>query len=272
MQGWRVFAGVRSVPSPPEGDTEWVELDITEPASIARARDRIAAELGDAGLDALVNNAGISVDGPLELVPLEALRRQFEVNVVGQIAVTQAFLPFLRKGRGRIVNLGGAAGRSPLPMYGALSGSKAALDALSESLRMELKHQGVSVSYVEPGGAATSFFKTSAAAARDRGYAGDTDTQKIYEQAIESSARALAKAPTSPVEELTKAIERALSARRPAARYRVGRQARFLLPILRCLPTGVRDRLVMSSLDLGPSAFATPTRANRATAASRRPS
>ncbi|MBV9213684.1 MAG: SDR family NAD(P)-dependent oxidoreductase [Actinobacteria bacterium] len=151
--GWRVFAAARRRP---ERDDQ-LELDLAHPKSIGAARATVASALGGSTLSALVNLAGISVNGPLELVPADALRRQLEINVIGQLAVIQSFLPLLR-GDGRIVNMGGAAGRLPLPMYGALSASKAALDAMSAALRMELKHQGVTVSYIEPGALRTRFF------------------------------------------------------------------------------------------------------------------
>jgi NAD(P)-dependent dehydrogenase (short-subunit alcohol dehydrogenase family) len=257
-RGWRVFAGVRSLEAVRDLGAEAIELDVTDRDSIARARDELAGRTGQHGLQGLVNNAGLSVNGPLELVTTEALRRQFEVNVVGPVAVTQAFLPMLRSGSGRIVNVGGAAGRSTLPMYGALSASKAALDAVSDALRMELVHQGVSVSYIEPGGLATSFFATAADASRRDGYAGGPETEGIYARAIEAAGTALAASRTSPVEDAARAIERALTDRRPAARYPVGRDARLVLPLLRHLPARVRDRLVMGSLKIGRDAFASP--------------
>jgi len=254
-RGWRVFAAVRSLDAARDLGAVPVELDVTDIDSIASVREAVAARVGAAGLQGLVNNAGVSVDGPLELVTVAALRRQFEVNVVGQVTVTQAFLPLLRAGRGRVVNMGGAAGRVPLPMYGALSASKAALDALSDALRMELRHQGVRVSYIEPGGLNTSFFDTAANAQRRDGYAGSAETQAIYVEAIEAAASALAGSRSSPVERAVRAIERALTDRRPAHRYLVGRDARFVLPLLRRLPATVRDRLVMDSLGLTRETF-----------------
>lgn len=251
-RGWTVLSAQRS---PDATDPDAIQLDVTDHRSIAAARDAATERLGSDGLQGLVNNAGLSVDGPLELVHIDALRRQFEVNVFGAIAVTQAFLPLLRAGRGRVVNIGGAAGRLPLPMYGALSASKAALDALSDALRMELRHQGVAVSYIEPGGLDTAFFATAAQAQRREGYAGDDDVHEIYRDAIDAAATALAKANTSPVEHAARAIERALTDRKPSPRYPVGREARVALPVLRCLPVRTRDRLVMSNLGLTREGF-----------------
>jgi len=255
--GWNVFAAVRSLELAPELGALAVEMDITDQNSLARACETIAVRVGVGGLQGLVNNAGLSVDGPVEIVPVEALRRQFEVNVIGQVGVTQAFLPLLRQGGGRVINIGGAAGRVSLPMYGALSASKAALDSISEARRMERKHQGVHVSYIEPGALDTRFFDTALEARRRDGHASEAAIQQIYAGAIEAAAATLNTSAKSPAESAARAIERALTARWPAARYRVGRDARFILPIVRRLPVWVRDRLVMANLGLGHATFRT---------------
>ena len=136
--GYRVFAGVRK---PAAGEAlkakaskrlAPVILDVTDVASIDRAVETVKAAVGAAGLAGLVNNAGIGVGGPLEVVPLADLRKQFEVNVIGQVAVTQALLPLLRQGRGRIVNMGSIAGRATMPFMGPYSASKFALEALTD--------------------------------------------------------------------------------------------------------------------------------------------
>jgi NAD(P)-dependent dehydrogenase (short-subunit alcohol dehydrogenase family) len=254
-RGWEVFPTARDREMLRDLGPTAIELDLTDPDTIERARDTVAAAVCPSGLQGLVNGAGISVDGPVELLTLDGLRQQFEVNVVGQVAVTQAFLPLLRAGRGRIVNMGGAAGRLPLPMYGALSASKAALDALTTALRMELRHQGVAVSYIEPGALDTAFFERSAEAAARRGYAGDAKAQRRYARALEASAKALAESPASPADAAVAAVVKALVARHPAARYVVGARTALALRLLPRLPAGLQDRLVMSSLGLGRSAF-----------------
>jgi len=251
-----VFAAARDVQAALDVGGTAVELDLTVPETIERARDKVAVEVGSSGLQGLVNNAGISVDGPVELITLEGLRYQFEVNVIGQVAVTQEFLPLLREGRGRIVNMGGAAGRLPLPMYGALSASKAALDALTTALRMELRHQGVPVSYIEPGALQTSFFERSSKAANRYRHAEDVDAQRRYATALEASAKALADSPASSVDAAVAAVVKVLTARRPAARYVVGTQTKLALRLLPRLPATLQDRIVMSSLGLKRSAFA----------------
>ena len=211
---------------------------------MVEARDRVAGQLEGRGLDGLVNNAGLVVQGPIELLPRHALKRQFDVNVIGQIAVTQAFLPLLRAGRGRVVNVSGAAGRVAVPMLGAISASKAALESLSDALRMELKHQGVQVSVVAPGLLRTRLHEKSTEAAHRDGYAGSPESQRIYEVAIRHLEDSLRNAKEAPVDIAVTTIIRALTSRRPAARYVVGRDAKQLL-LLKGLPDPMRDRLLL---------------------------
>src|SRR5581483_7822637 len=154
--GWHVLAGVRRTGDAPAG-TEELRLDVTDPTQIRAAADRVER------LDGLVNNAGIVVAAPLEELPLDELRRQLEVNVVGQLAVTQALLPALRAARGRIVLVGSIAGRSALPFLGAYSASKFALEAVADALRIERAPAGIRVSLVEPGTIATPIWQRAAA-------------------------------------------------------------------------------------------------------------
>jgi NAD(P)-dependent dehydrogenase (short-subunit alcohol dehydrogenase family) len=230
-EGWQVFAGVRS----PEAAAELegsgqsvraVELDVTDQGSIQSAAEAVASRVGERGLTALVNNAGIIVQGPLELVPLRALRRQFEVNVIGQVAVAQAMLPLLRAGGGRIVNIGAASGLVTVPMFGPISASKTALESITDALRMELKHQGVSVSIVDPGALETEIFAKAAAASERDGLAGSPEAQRVYARAIAATSTALSDSPRSPVDRAAATIEKALTARRPPPGGPVPRRAR----------------------------------------------
>jgi len=161
--GWRVFGGVRS-----EGDAdrlrghgvEPLQLDVTDSAAIAAAAEVVGGEL-----HGLVDNAGIAIAAPLELVPLDELRRQLEVNVVGQVAVLQTFLPLLRRSRGRVVLVGSVGGRSALPFLGPYAASKHALEAIADSLRVELAPWGIGVSIVEPASVKTAIWTKGAAQA-----------------------------------------------------------------------------------------------------------
>ncbi len=138
---------------------------MTDGASIAQAADAVLETVGDRGVAGLVNNAGVVVPGPLEFLDLGELRRQLEVNVIGQIAVTQAFLGALRRARGRVVNIGSIGGRVAHPFLGPYNASKFALEALTDSLRLELHASGIEVSIVEPGSVATSIWAKADASA-----------------------------------------------------------------------------------------------------------
>ena len=234
--GWRVLAGVRRRGDAPEG-TEEVELDVTDAAQI-----RAAAE-GVEDLHALVNNAGIAIAMPLEFVPLEELRHQLEVNLVGQVAVTQAFLPALRRTRGRIVFVGSIAGKSALPFLGPYAASKHALEAVADSLRLELRPWGIRVSIVEPGTIKTPIW-TRGAAKADELLAANDNAAELYGDRVAAFRRVAAKrgAGGAPAEKVAAVVESALTAERPRVRYLVGRDARIRAGFER-LPARARDRL-----------------------------
>jgi NAD(P)-dependent dehydrogenase (short-subunit alcohol dehydrogenase family) len=165
--GYRVFAGVRH---PADGERLQqqagprlmpIRLDVTDAASISAASHTVAAMVGERGLAGLVNNAGIGVAGPIELLPLADWRRQFEVNVFGLIAVTQTFLPLIRTGRGRIINMGSIAGRASMPFMAPYAASKHALEAITDALRLELQPWGIRVALIAPGAIATPIWKNS---------------------------------------------------------------------------------------------------------------
>ena len=234
--GFRVFAGVRKnedgerLKAEASGSVTPVLLDVTDSVSIANAAQSISRGLDTGGLHGLVNNAGIAVAGPLEMLPSEALRRQLDVNVVGQIAVTQAFLPMLRAARGRVIIMGSILGRLALPFAGAYSAAKFALEALAESLGMEVRPFGVSVSIIEPGNIATPIWSKSKSTAIDT--AGDLNAVKwdLYRAAAESFQRYTDHASASGISALrvARVVEKALSVRRPRTRYTVGWDSRFL--------------------------------------------
>jgi NAD(P)-dependent dehydrogenase (short-subunit alcohol dehydrogenase family) len=247
-KGYRVFAGARE-PDRLAGAAGHdaavvpVRLDVTDPRSVA---DAVAAvtDVTD-GLYAVVNNAGVIVQGPLELVPRAELRRQFDVNVHGPALVTQAFLPLLRAGHGRLVNVTAATARVPGPYFGPISASKAALAALSDALRLELGHWGIPVVVLEPGGFATGIFD-DAEAAQERARASmPPELVALYarqQQAVDramAAARRKAAAPSVLADALVKALE----AERPKPRYTVGDDVR-LLGLLARLPLRTRDRLM----------------------------
>lgn len=240
--GRLVYAGVRTAGDAPPGTTE-VLLDVTDADSIAVAAARVER------LDGLVNNAGISVAVPLEALPLAQLRNQLEVNVVGQLAVTQAFLPHLRRSRGRIVNIGSISGRSALPFLGAYAASKFALEAFTDSLRVELAPWGIWVAIVEPGTIATPIWRKGAALADEIAAGADPATIELYRPAMEAFRRAAAERGRHgiPADEVAKAVEHALGAGTPKARYLVGPDAKARARLQR-LPARTRDRILMRRL------------------------
>jgi NAD(P)-dependent dehydrogenase (short-subunit alcohol dehydrogenase family) len=181
---------------------------------------------------------------PLEFLPLDELRRQLEVNLIGQLAVTQAFLPHLRRAQGRIVNVGSIAGRSSLPFLGAYAASKHALEAVTDALRVELRPFGIEVAIVEPGTIATPIW-TKGGENVQRLLAGlPADMLTLYGERMAAlrNAAAAAAQRAEPAEEVAKVVEHALTAERPKTRYVVGRDARRRSRVER-LPDRLRDRV-----------------------------
>jgi NAD(P)-dependent dehydrogenase (short-subunit alcohol dehydrogenase family) len=231
-----------------------LELDVTDAAQVAAARERVdqeAARTGASsrgGLDALVNNAGIAVAGPLELVSAEDLRRQFDVNVFAQVAVTRALLPALRRAGGRIVFVSSIGGRVTTPFMAPYAASKYAIEAIGDALRVELHRSGVKVALVEPGSVATPIW--------DKGRV-DAERVAIPDELRDAYGRvpaAMGKALEDtarrgvPPEQVAETIERALTASRMKARYLVGKDARAMLIARRLLPDLVFDRVVKRAL------------------------
>ena len=256
--GFQVFAGVRK-----EADGESLKrqasehltpvfIDVTEEASIASAADTVAAAVGAAGLAGLVNNAGIVVPGPLEFQPLGDIRQQIDVNFIGQIAVTQAFLPLLRKRRGRIVNIGSIGGRMATPFLGAYAASKFAMEAFTDSLRMELQPWGISVSIVEPGSIATPLWEKGQAAADEIDRKLPQTGHDLYDPAVAAMRRVadkLARAAIPP-SAVAKAVAHALTAKRPKTRYLVGRDAKLQAAVAKLVPDRMRDWLIVQRMGL----------------------
>lgn len=257
-RAFRVFAGVRS-PADGErlqGETSGraipVRIDVTDTESIAAARRTIAGTVGGQGLAGLVNNAGIVISGPLEILPLEQLRRQLEVNVIGQVAVTQAMLPLLRTARGRIVNLSSISGFVAAPYLGPYAASKFALEALSDSLRVELRRWGISVSLIEPGSVKTPIWDKALSFADQLVGQMSAQGEKLYLEDIEAMRRATVRLAETgmPVERVVQAVVHALSAPRPKTRYPLGAQTRLAALLLNLFPDRIQDAILCAELRL----------------------
>jgi NAD(P)-dependent dehydrogenase (short-subunit alcohol dehydrogenase family) len=235
--GWRVLAGVRQEGDAPEG-TEEVLLDVTDAEQIRNAAERVD------DLHGLVNNAGIALGSPLELVPVDQLRHQLEVNLVGQVAVTQSLLPALRHAKGRIVFMGSIAGRSALPFLAPYAASKHALEAVADSLRLELKPFGIPVSIVEPGSIRTAIWGRSAARADELAATMDSEVAELYAVRVAAFRSVALKRGEggAPADRVAEVVEEALTAERPHARYLVGRDAKLRAGFER-LPDRLRDRI-----------------------------
>ena len=251
-RGFQIFAGVRN-----EADGERLVaeggsaikpllIDVTDQAQVTAAVQKVASIVGDVGLNGLVNNAGIAVASPLEFIPLAELRNQLEVNVIGQIRVTQAFLPLLRQAQGRIINISSMAGRVAGPWTGPYHASKFALEALTDSLRQELAPWGIKVVSVEPGIIATSIWETSLARGRRLVAQLPVQAHSLYGERIQKRiARAEQSAGSGiPPKQVAVVILKALTIRRPKTRYTVGNDAKIAVNLIARLPDRWRDWLV----------------------------
>lgn len=243
--GWTVFAGVRSDPDPEasrpgSGTITRVLLDITDAAHVAALGDHLPDQL-----DALVNNAGIGVLGPVEAVSIPDFRRQFEVNLFGQVAVTQAVLPQIRACGGRIVFVSSTGGRAPVPMEGAYCASKFAVEAVADVLRVELRPWQIDVSLVEPGPTDTGPWRQIQSMLRDMEQGMAPRHRELYAQHISGMLRLVGtlQSRTVPPDVVARVIERALTSRRPRARYAAGAQARAMMTVDQALPTRLNDAI-----------------------------
>jgi len=256
--GWRVFAGVRK-----EADAERLKkegserltpafIDVTDEGSIMKAEETVRAVVGEAGLAGLVNNAGVGIHGPLEFIPLEDLRRQLEVNTIGQIAVTQVFLPLIRKGHGRIVNIGSIGGKMATPFLGPYAASKFAMEALTDSLRQELRPWDIHVAIVEPGSIATPIWDKGQAGADEMEQKLPEEAMKLYGTAVDAvrTAARQFESRAVPPDRVAQAVAHALTSRRPRTRYVVGFDATIQRVLAAVVPDRMRDGLTARMLGL----------------------
>jgi NAD(P)-dependent dehydrogenase (short-subunit alcohol dehydrogenase family) len=252
--GWKVFAGVRKEEDAAalrEEGSERLEplmLDVLDPDAIAAAAERIGAEPG--GLDALVDNAGSAVPGPLEALPIEDFRRQIELNLTAQLAVAQAMLPAIRVARGRIVLISSMGGRVALPLTGAYHASKFGLEGLGDSLRQELAPWGIKVVLVEPGSIDTPIWSHGEEDAERIFAKAPPRMRELYGAAVERY-REVVKSTAErgvPPEKVAARIEHALTTARPRARYPVGLDAELMPRLRTLLPTPIFDAIIARAM------------------------
>jgi NAD(P)-dependent dehydrogenase (short-subunit alcohol dehydrogenase family) len=245
--GFHVLAGVRDPGDAPHG-LEPLRLDVTSEADVAAAAERVGDELG-----VLVNNAGIAINGPVEVVPLDQWRRVVEVNLLGQVAVTRALLPAILRARGRVVNMSSIGGRVANPLFGPYSATKFALEAVSDALRREVAAHGVRVVSIEPGGIATPIWEKGLDEGRRIMAGMSEEAASRYATlipAVTAAAERLAREGLPP-EAVAEVVGRAVIARRPRARYVIGRDAKVQAVAARVLPDSVMDRLIRRVLTSG---------------------
>lgn len=247
--GWDVYAGVRK---PEDGDGLREEHANITPVVLDVADDEQVGALAEQvpQLDALVNNAGMAKLGPLEGLPIKDLRQQLEVNVVGQIAVTQALLPRLRVSRGRVVFTSSVSGRVATPLTGAYNASKFALEAAADALRMELRPWGIRVSLVEPAQVATDIWHNAADDLERAEESLSPDARALYRDHFAGFRRTipLSQKLAAPVDDVARTIEKAVTARRPRARYVVGIAPKAQLAASVATPTAVQDLVFRKAL------------------------
>jgi NAD(P)-dependent dehydrogenase (short-subunit alcohol dehydrogenase family) len=242
--GWDVYATVRRSEDGEELRAEAgerlhvLEVDVASDEQI----DALADELPER-LDAIVNNAGIVVSGPLESLSADDLREQFEVNVVGAVALTNLVLPKLRASRGRIVFVSSLSGRISTPMTGAYNASKFAIEAIADAWRLELRRWGVRVVLIEPAMTDTDLWRKAPEALEDGEAGMSAAHRELYADHLAGMRKAIPRIQkmAKPVDTVTAAIERALTAPRPRARYLVGADVQVQAALNAVTPTRLKD-------------------------------
>ncbi len=250
-RGWQVFAGVRKAADAKRLEAmhpaiSAVTLDVTKPTQIQAAVKTLQKQTGQAGLQGLVNNAGVAMSGPLEFLPIEELRSQFEVNFLGQVAVTQAFLPLLRRGKGRVVNMSSISGKVTSPFLVPYSSSKYALEAFSDGLRRELRPWKLHVASILPGPVATPIWDKSLDKAAEVSAKLPKQAEALYGAAMRSRLNQAAQLGMHgvPPEAVARDVLHALSAARPRTRYAPGRLIALAIFALRFAPDRLLDWLL----------------------------
>ena len=262
-KGFVVLAGARRESDAPVVETVGyqqicpIRIDVTDSGSIAAAAARVREVVGEAGLCGLVNNAGIGVLGPIEHIPIDGWRRQFEVNVFGQVMVTQTMLPLLRDhvarrghGAARIINISSIGGRLAQPILGPYTASKFALEAISDSLRFELRSQGIQVCVIQPGAVQSEIWRKGEA--QTSNFPPDSPARQLYGRVITGVETVAKKAGIGavPAQRVADVVEKCLTRRRPRTRYLIGPDAKSAAFFQSILPKSWFDALMIKVMKI----------------------
>ncbi len=251
-RGNTVYAAVRkqadadSLTAEVGGTLKPLTLDVTDERGIEAAVKTLNADLYDSGLAGLVNNAGIALGGPLEYLPIDTWRTQLEVNVIGQVAVTKAFMPLIRQGHGRVLFIGSAGGRVATPMMGPYNASKFALEGIAEAFREELRPWGLKVVLIEPGAIKTDIWDKGRDQADELEQSLGAEANERYGALYKALRKLLDRQDRSGIapDRVAKIVERALFSANPRARYLVGPDAKAMGVFSRALPDRAKDALM----------------------------
>ncbi|MFX3650108.1 MAG: SDR family oxidoreductase [Paenibacillus sp.] len=254
-EGFHVLAGVRrqeDADKIKQKNIEPVILDITAIDTLRALAERVEQDPLGRPLRAVVNNAGIAVNAPLEMVPLDELRRQIEVSVIGQVAVIQALTPALLKSGGRVVNIGSVGGKISMPGFGIYSAAKYAMEAINDSLRREMSSFGLKVIMITPGGVSTSLSEKGVMTADRLSKLMTPDQHRRHDRlfdAVKEQAESWATSGISP-KKVAEVVSRAIHASNPRTRYTAGRDSAMLTRLVRILPDKLLDRMLRSQMKL----------------------
>jgi NAD(P)-dependent dehydrogenase (short-subunit alcohol dehydrogenase family) len=257
-KGYRVFAGVRKEPDARELAKDGsdrltpVTIDVTDAGQVESARQEIADAVGEAGLVGLVNNAGVGGGGPIEFMPLDELRDTLEVNLIGQVAVTQAFIPLVRKAKGTIVFIASIGGRVASPFMSPYNTSKFAIEALGESLRHELRPWEIQVAVVEPGSIDTQIWSKGNEQLRERLGEMPEDARRLYGRQITRFGEVLNETASRgiPPEKVAEVVHKAIASENPRHRYLVGTDAKIGARLKGTLPDRTFSKLAARQMKM----------------------
>lgn len=254
-KGFRVFAGVRKesdgniLQKSASGKIVPLVFDVCDPISIKKAKDTVSNETGDQ-LFALINNAGVGLGGAVEALPVDEIRKLFEVNVIGVFAVTIAFIPLLREGTGgRIINMGSMSGILSLPGLSAYAASKHALEAITDSLRLELNPFNISVSIIEPGKVETPIWDKGLNSFNEAMNKSDSEVSGLYRHLNKQLIKYSLDSNGIPSDKVADLVHRILISKKPKNRYLLGKDAMFF-KLISFLPAGIRDRIILAAMKI----------------------